>query len=113
MIKDVLHAESESKKEEAKYNSDETVSAEDLDLNVSNSLAQIDPSKRNSEPILKISGYSKVQEVISISSGSEQENAEQKIAKALLWKSRPPKKCNKYIPEEVPVKKEIGWLSRR
>ena len=112
-IKDVLHAEAKSKKAEAKYDSDETVSAEDLDLNVSNSLAQTDPSKRNSEPILKMSGYSKVQEVISISSDSEQENAEQKIAKALLWKSRPPKKCNKYIPEEVPVKKEIGWLSRR
>ena len=63
--------------------------------------------------MLKISGYSKVQEVISISSDSEQENAEQKIKKALLWKSRPPKKCNKYIPDEVPVKKEIGWLSRR
>ena len=112
-IKDVLHAEAESKKEETKYDSDETVSAEDLDLNVSNSLNQTDPSKRSSEPILKISGYSKAQEVISISSDSEQENAEQKIAKALLWKSRPPKKCNKYIPEEVLGEKEIGWLSRR
>ena len=103
-IKDVLHAEAESKKEEAKYDSDETVSAEELDLNVSNSLEQIDPSNRSSETILKISGYSKVQEVISISSDSEQENAEQKIEKALLWKSRPPKKCSKYIPEEVPVR---------
>ena len=98
---------------EAKYNSYETVSAEDLDLNVSNSLTQIDPSKRKAEPILKISGYSKAQEVISISSDSEQEIAEQKIEKAFLWKSRPPKKCNKYIPDEVPVKKEIGWLSKR
>ena len=46
-------------------------------------MTQIDPSKRKAEPILKISGYSKVQEVISISSDSEQENAEQKIEKAL------------------------------
>ena len=29
-----------------------------------------------------------------------------------MWKSRPPKKCSKYIPEEVPVKYEIGWLSK-
>ena len=49
----------------------------------------------------------------SISSDSEPENAEQKTEKALLWKSRPPKKCSKYIPEEVLEKHEIGWLSKR
>ena len=35
------------------------------------------------------------------------------IHKGLLWKFRPPKKCSKYIPEEVPERQEIGWLSRR
>ena len=30
-----------------------------------------------------------------------------------MWKFRPPKKCSKYIPEEVPERQKIGWLSRR
>ena len=30
-----------------------------------------------------------------------------------MWKSRPPKKCSKYLPEEVLEKHEIGWLQKR
>ena len=67
-IKVVTKAEAESKKEEAKNDSDETVSAEELDLNVSNSLPQIDPSESKTEPTIKIDDYSKAQEVISNSS---------------------------------------------
>ena len=93
-IKVVTKAEAESKKEEAKYDSDETVSAAELDLNVSNSMTQIDHSESKTESTIKIDDYSKLQEVISISSDSETENAEQKIGKALLWKSRPSKKCS-------------------
>ena len=36
-----------------------------------------------------------------------------KNGNALLWKSRPPKKCSKYLPEEVLEKHEIGWLQKR
>jgi len=76
-------------------------------------MTQIDPLESKTEPTIKIDDYSKVQEVISISSDSESENAKQKTEKALLWKSRPPKKSSKYIPEEVLVKHQIGWLSKR
>ena len=39
---------------------------------------------------------------------SEYENAEQKIDNALLWKLRLPKKCSKYLPEEVRAKHKVG-----
>ena len=87
------------------------VSAEVVDF--ANPMTQIDPSENKIEIKSKSDDYSKAQEVISISSDSEPENAEQKPEKALLWKSRPPKKCSKYIPEEVLEKHEIGWLSKR
>ena len=48
-------------------------------------MTQIDPSESKTEPTLKVDDYSKAQEVISISSDSEPENAEQKIEKTLLW----------------------------
>ena len=76
-------------------------------------MTQIDSSENKIEIKSKSDDYSKAQEVISISSDSEPKNAEQKTEKALLWKSRPPKKCSKYIPEEVLEKHEIGWLSKR
>ena len=57
--------------------------------------------------------YSKGQEIISTSSDSEHENTEQKIDNALLWKSRPPKKCSKYLPEEVLEKHQVGCLQKR
>ena len=60
----------------------------------------------------KTDDYSKGQEIICISSDSEHRNAEQKIENTLLWKLRLPKKCSKYIPEEVREKHEIGWLSK-
>ena len=110
-IKVVKKEEAESKKEEATYHSDETVSAEEVDF--ANPMTQIDPSKNKTEITSKFDDYGKAQEVINISSDSETESAKQKTEKALLWKSRPPKKCSKYIPEEVPVKHEIGWLSKR
>ena len=55
----------------------------------------------------------KTQEIIYVSSDSENDVAEGKTDKELMWKFRPPKKCSKYIPEEVPERQEIGWLSRR
>jgi len=51
-IKIVTNAEAESKKEKAKYDSDETVSAEEMDFNVSNPMIQIDPSESKTEPKL-------------------------------------------------------------
>ena len=30
-----------------------------------------------------------------------------------MRKSKPPKKCSKYLPEEVLEKHEIGWLQKR
>ena len=109
--------EVESKKEEPVYDSDETVSAEEVDLNLANPiliLTQIanleNKAKHNFD---NFDDYSEGKEIISISSGSEHENAEQKINNALLWKSRPPKKCSKYLPEEVLEKHEIGWLQKR
>ena len=98
------------------YDCDETVSAEEVDLNLANPMlisTQIGPSENKTKPKSKSDDYSKAQEIISISSDSEQENAEQKIDNALLWKSRPPKKCSKYLPEEVLEKHEIGWLQKR
>ena len=69
------------------------VSAEVVDF--ANPMTQIDPSENKIEIKSKSDDYSKAQEVISISSDSEPENAEQKTEKALLWKSRAPKKCSK------------------
>ena len=80
------------------YDCDETVSAEEVDLNLANPMlisTQIGPSENKTKPKSKSDDYSKAQEIISISSNSEQENAEQKIDNGLLWKSRPPKKCSK------------------
>ena len=68
----------------------------------------ISPQIANSENKAKSDDYSKGKDIISISSDSENESAEQKIDGALLWKSRPPKKCSKDLPEEVREKHEIG-----
>ena len=62
----------------------------------------------NSENKAKSDDYSKGKDIVSISSDSEYENAEQKIDNALLWKLTPPKKCSKYLPEEELEKHEVG-----
>ena len=64
------------------------------------------------EAKVKSDDSSKGKEIISISSDSEDENAEQNFQKALVWKLRLPNKCSKYIPEEVQAKHEMGWLQK-
>ena len=83
-----------------------------LSLNLS-SPEVISPQIASSEKKAKSNDYSKGKDFISSSSDSEHENAEQKIDNALLWKSKLPKKCSKYLPEEVLEKHEIGWLQKR
>ena len=76
----VKTAEVESKKEEPAYDSDVTVSAEEVDLNLANPIlisTQIVNSEYKANP--KSDYYSKGQEIIRISSDSEHENIEQKI----------------------------------
>jgi len=125
----------ESKKEEMNWDSDETVSEENVDINLDTPAKSysnypiVDSSKDMgsakdfvssevaSENIPRLSSImdicNKTQEIIYVSSDSESDVAERKKDKELLWKFRPPKKCSKYIPEEVPERQEIGWLSRR
>ena len=90
----------ESKKEEMNWDSDETVSEENV-------------SENTVRPTSIFDFRCKTQEIIYVSSDSENDVAEGKTDKDLMWKFRSPKKCSKYIPEEVPERQEIGWLSRR
>ena len=113
MSKIVKSAEkSKSKKENPKYNSDETVSAEEIGLSLTSPDVNMPPTA-NSETKVKSDDYSKGKQIISISSDSEYENAEQKNDNALMWKLRPSKKCSKYLPKEVQVKHEVDWLQKR
>ena len=56
------------------------------------------------------------QEVIEISSDSEQKISEPKKSADFAWKQRSPKRSSKYIPEEPDFKKKLankGWLTKR
>ena len=53
------------------------------------------------------------QEIIVLSSDSEEKTSEPKICDDSLWKLRPAKKCSKYGPKEIQVKTDKeneGWL---
>ena len=114
----VLNKE-ESKKEEMNWDSGQTVSEENVDMISGTPASYTNPlvcftkniaSENIARPTSKLDSRSNTQEIIYVSSESENEVAEGKIDKELLWKSRPPKKCNKYIPEEVPERQVFGWL---
>ena len=76
----VKPAEFESKKEKPTYDSDETVSAEEVELNLTSPeiiSTQIAKLENKAKP--KSDDFSKWKDIISISSDSEHENAEQNI----------------------------------
>ena len=84
---------SESKKSDPKYDSDETMSAEE----------EVELSQMNTEKLWKLLFCVLIQKMKLRNPKLLRSN------NYLQWKLRPSKKYRKYIPEEVQAKHEAGW----